>query len=340
MSPPALPHPDSQHIASQSVVSPFMPSTASLSGSMDTKAFRSALGSFPTGVAIITTIGTDGLPVGLTCNSFSSVSLDPPLVSWGLRLNSKNLAAFKGASAFAINILAEDQTELSGRFAKSEGPAKFNGVAWRAGYAGVPVIDNCVAAFECEKFAEHLAGDHVLFLGKVNFFSRGREENSLVFYKGAYMMLTQSLRELVSNARVQGEHLHEARRLIHGMLLRLACERASEDDLKAIAGNLDEIERLLAPEDRDKRAQASLEFFHLIAKASHNEVLLVVSESLTTLLRHMVKATGSAVTFRPELVPLRKAILKHLRARDAVSAELDMNALLKQLSFVPGCETP
>lgn len=317
-----------------------MPNSAPLSGGLDIKAFRSALGSFPTGVAIITTTGADGQPVGLTCNSFNSVSLDPPLVSWGLRLNSRNLAAFKSASAFAINILAEDQTELSGRFARSEGPAKFDGVAWRSGYAGVPVIDDCVAAFECGKFAEHLAGDHVLFLGQVNCFSQGREENSLVFYKGAYMMLTQSLRELASNGRVQGLRLHEARRLIHGMLLRLACERASEDDLQAIAGNLQEIERLVAPEDRDKRAQASLEFFHLIAKASHNEVLVVVSESLTTVLRHVVKATGSAATFRPELVPLRKAVLKHLRAGDSVSAELEMNALLEQLSFAPTCEAP
>lgn len=317
-----------------------MPSSAPRSGGFDAKAFRNVLGSFPTGVAIITTMGADGQPVGLTCNSFSSVSLDPPLVSWGLRLNSKNLEAFQNASGFAINILAEDQTELSGRFARSGGPEKFDAVAWRPGYAGVPVIDDCVAAFECGKFAEHLAGDHVLFLGQVNFFSQGRGGDSLVFYKGAYMMLTQSLRELASDGRIQGVRLHEARRLIHGMLLRLACERASEDDLQAIGRNLKEIERLIAPEDQDRRAQASLEFFHLIAKASHNEVLVVVSESLTTLLRHVVNATGSAVTFRPELVPLRKAVLEHLRARDAVNAELGMNALLEQLSFTPACDAP
>src|SRR5271169_4599912 len=74
----------------------------------DLRAFRNALGSFPTGVAIITTMGGDGRPVGLTCNSFSSVSLEPPLVSWGLRINSKSLEAFRQAGSFAINILAED----------------------------------------------------------------------------------------------------------------------------------------------------------------------------------------------------------------------------------------
>ena len=152
--------------------------------------------------------------------------------------------------------------------------------------------------------------------------------------------MTQSLRELASSGRIQGERLHEARRLLHGMLLRLACERASKDDLQAIDRNLEEIERLVAPEDRDRRAQASLEFFHLIAKASHNEVLVVMSESLTTILRHVVKATGSAVTFRPELVPLRKAVLAHLRARDAAGAEREMNVLLELLSYVPSGDAP
>lgn len=315
-------------------------SLRALPEAFDARAFRNALGSFPTGVAIITTTGSDGLPLGLTCNSFSSVSLDPPLVSWSLRRTSKNLEAFQRASAFAINILAEDQTDLSGQFAKSGSAEKFDGVAWTPGYAGVPVIANCVAAFECGKFAEHLAGDHVIFLGRVHSFSQEREEHSLVFYKGAYMMLTQSLREIASSGRIQGAQLHEARRLLHGMLLRLGCERATGEDLQAIARNLEEIERLVAPEDRDRRAQVSLEFFDLIAKASHNEVLVVVSESLTTILRHVVKATGSAVTFRPELVPLRKAVLAHLYARDAENAEREMNSLLEQLSYVPGGDTP
>src|ERR1700757_2290753 len=92
-----------------------MPSTPEVTETppFDQRAFRSALGSFPTGVAIITTVGADGKPVGLTCNSFSSVSLDPPLVSWGLRLASKSLDAFRQAGTFATNILAEDQQELS-----------------------------------------------------------------------------------------------------------------------------------------------------------------------------------------------------------------------------------
>jgi len=168
----------------------------------DVRAFRNALGCFPTGVAIITTVGPDGRPIGLTCNSFSSVSLEPPLVSWGLRLASKSLEAFRQAGAFAINILAEDQKELSARFASGTIADKFEGVEWSAGHRGLPVIAGSVASFECDKFAEHEAGDHMLFLGRVVRFEHGRQEPSLVFYKGAYMMLTQSLRELAAGGRL------------------------------------------------------------------------------------------------------------------------------------------
>ena len=289
----------------------------------DVKAFRNALGSFPTGVAIITTVGVDGRPVGLTCNSFSSVSLEPPLVSWGLRINSKSLDAFRQAGAFAINILAEDQKDLSGRFASGSIADKFEGVAWRPGLNGLPVIEECVSTFECTKFAEHLAGDHVLFLGQVERFDHGRHEDSLVFYKGAYMMLTQSLRELAARGRMEPQNLDQARRLVNCMLLRLACENGDVEDFDAIERNILEIESYVDPEDREKRSEASMEFFRLITKAAHNEVLVVVSDTLTTIMRQVLKAESS-LKYRPELVPVRKKILGHLRERDADQAESEM----------------
>ncbi len=289
----------------------------------DVRAFRNALGSFPTGVAIITTTDANGRPVGLTCNSFSSVSLEPPLVSWGLRINSKSLETFRTAGAFAINILAEDQKDLSGRFASGQIVDKFEGVAWHAGHRGLPIIEDCVATFECDKFAEHLAGDHVLFLGQVARFEQGRHEDSLVFYKGAYMMLTQSLRELAARGRMEPANLDQARRLVNCMLLRLACENGAEEDFDAIENNILQIEQLVAPEDRERRAEASLEFFRLITRAAHNEVLVVVSETLTNILRQVLKA-DSTLRFRPDLVPVRKQILAHLRRRDAEQAEQAM----------------
>lgn len=297
----------------------------------DSRAFRDALGSFPTGVAIITAIGADGEPVGLTCNSFSSVSLDPPLVSWGLRLSSKNLTAFQQAKAFAINILAEDQKELSGRFASSSVTSKFEGVTWVPGHQGLPVIRDCVASFECEKFAEHVAGDHLLFLGQVVRFEQARREDSLVFYKGAYMMLTESLRELAAGGRIEAQDLLAARRLLNCMMLRLACDNGTDQDFNAIEANIAEIERCAWPQDHGRRAEASVEFFRLIAKAAHNEVLVVVSGSLSTILRHVVRAAGPSLRVRPELVTVRKQILAHLRARDAVASDLAMTHYFEQL---------
>lgn len=297
---------------------------ASVAEAFDVREFRNALGNFPTGVAVITTTGADGRPVGLTCNSFSSVSLEPPLVSWSLRINSKSLETFQKAGAFAINILAEDQKDLSGRFASSSIADKFEGVAWRPGLKGLPVIEDCVATFECDKFAEHVAGDHVLFLGQVRKFDHGRREDSLVFYKGAYMMLTQSLRELAARGRMEPQNLDQARRLVNCMLLRLACENGEPEDFDAIERNILEIESYSDVVDREKRAEASLEFFRLITRAAHNEVLVVVSETLTGILRQVLKAESS-LKYRPELVPVRKQILLHLRARNADDAEAQMS---------------
>ena len=151
-----------------------------------------------------------------------------------------------------------------------------------------------------------------------------------MFYKGAYMMLTQSLRELAAKGRMDPANLDQARRLVNCMLLRLACENGGEADFDAIEGNIRAIEGFTAPEDRDKRAEASLEFFRLITRAAHNEVLVVVSESLTTILRHALKAEPNRM-FRPDLVPVRKQILNHLRERDGDAAEREMQRYFDEM---------
>src|SRR5690606_1177318 len=105
-----------------------------------------------------------------------SVSLDPPLVSWSLRKVSKSIDTFRATPVFAINLLADDQNELSGRFASSKITDKFQGVDWRAGHGGVPVVGGCLASFECSTFAVHDAGDHLVFIGEVKVFEQGRPE--------------------------------------------------------------------------------------------------------------------------------------------------------------------
>jgi len=150
----------------------------------DPRAFRSALGTFPTGVTIVSTVGTDGSLVGLTCNSFSSVSLSPPLVLWSLSLRSPNLSNFLQAPHFAINILAAEQAELAQRFAQSM-PNKFEGVAYHAGLTGVPLVDGAAAQLECRNETRYYSGDHVIFIGHVLHYAC-RECAPLLFCQGCY----------------------------------------------------------------------------------------------------------------------------------------------------------
>jgi flavin reductase (DIM6/NTAB) family NADH-FMN oxidoreductase RutF len=150
----------------------------------DPRAFRSALGTYATGVTIVTTVGTDGALVGLTCNSFASVSLSPPLILWSLSLRSPNLANFLQAPHFAINILAADQADIARRFAQSV-PNKFEGVSHRLGIAGVPLVDGAAAQLECRNETRYYSGDHVIFIGHVLQYAC-RDCVPLVFCRGCY----------------------------------------------------------------------------------------------------------------------------------------------------------
>jgi flavin reductase (DIM6/NTAB) family NADH-FMN oxidoreductase RutF len=106
-----------------------------------------------------------------------------------MRKASKSIEIFRETRSFAINILAEDQDHLSQRFATSSIENKFENVAWTSGYLDLPLIDHCMARFQCTTFSKHDAGDHIIFIGKVERFEAVRESSSLVFYKGAYMKL-------------------------------------------------------------------------------------------------------------------------------------------------------
>lgn len=151
---------------------------------IDPKLFRQLLGCFPTGVAVVTTCNADGSPAGLTCNSFSSVSLEPPLVLFSLRKASSLLPTFVESGSFAINILSQSQDALSGRFASSRIADKFESVAWRRGPLGTPLVDDCLASFECSVHARHEAGDHVIFIGEVEQCSHQAGHTPLLYHAG------------------------------------------------------------------------------------------------------------------------------------------------------------
>jgi flavin reductase (DIM6/NTAB) family NADH-FMN oxidoreductase RutF len=158
---------------------------ASLAGFTE-REFRDALAQFATGVTVICAPGPPGRFVGFTANSFNSVSLDPPLVVWSLSRRANDLSYFERAERYAINVLAYDQVELARRFSRPHAD-RFDGVAFRLGPAGVPLIDGCVASFECLNHERHVAGDHVLFVGLVETCARARGRG-LVFHHGRYGM--------------------------------------------------------------------------------------------------------------------------------------------------------
>ena len=146
--------------------------------------FRDALAQFATGVTVICAPGPDGRYAGFTANSFNSVSLDPPLILWSLAERSETLAAFRHAETYAVNVLAHDQVELARRFSRPHAD-RFAGVPYRIGVAGAPLIEGCVAWFECRHHARHRAGDHMLFIGEVLHCER-RNGIGLVFHHGRY----------------------------------------------------------------------------------------------------------------------------------------------------------
>jgi len=155
--------------------------------SIDPKQFRRALGSFTTGVTVVTTRSAEGKDVGLTANSFNSVSLEPPLVLWSLDRKSSSAGAFMAADHFAVHILASDQESVSNQFARS-GVDRFAGLTLERGHGEVPLLGGCSARFVCRASYRYEGGDHVIMVGEVmSFDSFGRAP--LVFHGGNYGLL-------------------------------------------------------------------------------------------------------------------------------------------------------
>src|SRR3978361_1166718 len=151
---------------------------------IDPRDFRNALGTFATGVTIVTAMAADGKPSGVTCNSFASVSLNPPLVLWSLGMFSQGLSTFQNASHFTINILGRSQQVLASQFAKSSGE-KFAGVSWTPGLGNAPVLADSIATFQCRAVNRYYGGDHIIFLGAVEAYAYNRQE-PLLFARGGF----------------------------------------------------------------------------------------------------------------------------------------------------------
>jgi flavin reductase (DIM6/NTAB) family NADH-FMN oxidoreductase RutF len=151
---------------------------------MDERHLRNALGRFVTGVTVITTRTATGKLVGLTANSFSAVSLDPPLVLWSLKITSSSLASFESTDHFAVNVLGTSQYDLSQHFAKRS-EDKFTNIEHAPGLGGCPLLAGALATFECSKEARVVGGDHVVFFGRIER-AAYREGEPLIFSAGKY----------------------------------------------------------------------------------------------------------------------------------------------------------
>lgn len=148
------------------------------------RSFRNALGAFATGVTVVTTRSEQSGDVGLTANSFNSVSLDPPMVLWSLAKTSKALDTFMTTSHFAVHVLASDQEALSTRFARA-GTDKFADLPIDRGVGAIPLLTDCSARFQCRTAFRYEGGDHMIFVGQVEAFDHWNRP-PLVFHAGRY----------------------------------------------------------------------------------------------------------------------------------------------------------
>lgn len=155
-----------------------------MSNSFTQQEFRNALGGFATGITVITTLGKNGQKVGMTANSFNSVSLTPPLILWSIGKNTNCFEDFMAAESFAVHVLAEDQQDLSNLFATS-GIDRFADLECNEGLSGVPILPHYSVCFQCKMAKQYDGGDHIIMTGEVvQFDDNGLQP--LVFYRGNY----------------------------------------------------------------------------------------------------------------------------------------------------------
>ncbi len=164
-------------------------STIDLDASFDPRELRNALGRFATGIAVVMAGDDEGL-MGVTVNSFSAVSLDPPLILFCMARTLNSLARLEQVKAYSVNILLESQQELSNRFARA-GEDKFAGTDWHPGRSGAPRLTAAHATFECVPYAHYDGGDHIIFVGRVVHMHAEGDDAPLLYYRGRYRLLAE-----------------------------------------------------------------------------------------------------------------------------------------------------
>jgi 3-hydroxy-9,10-secoandrosta-1,3,5(10)-triene-9,17-dione monooxygenase reductase component len=296
-----------------------------------TRQFRNALGSFATGVTIITARSPAGADVGVTANSFNSVSLDPPMILWSLAKTSTSFDAFMAAEHFAVHILAMDQEGLSGRFAKSN-TDKFGGLTVERGRGSVPLLPGCAARFQCRTAYRHEGGDHIILVGEVEEFDHDGHA-PLAFHGGRYGMFIKNdppaasgdtgpsplLTDLLGRAEDGLARRIEAEVSAFGLashefdLLRLlVAGPRSLEELEALAGPSGETETVVLVEDLAARGLVSppANGTVVIATAGHDAVAAVTAQI------EKIEASALEALTAHEAALLRRLLTRVVRSLD------------------------
>jgi len=283
----------------------------------DPKAFRRALGNFATGVTIITTRGPDGTNIGVTASSFSSLSLDPPLILWSSIKETPSCKVFESASHFAVNILASDQMEMSNHFARQQ-EDKFAGIEWQEGIGGSPIFPDCAGRFQCESYNKLDGGDHWIFVGRVLAFDDyGR--SPLCFHQGSYSMVVSHPETFPSAEQQTSKKSEQGRMENHEFFLMrravLAYQERYRPKLVTLGLNLIESRilivlndfpglcaeelngHLLTPINEAREALSSLRDRGMVALDGDGYVLTVLGTSKTDEIWHLAE-THAKETFK------------------------------------------
>jgi 4-hydroxyphenylacetate 3-hydroxylase, reductase component len=154
----------------------------------EARALRNSLGLFATGVCVVTAMDPSGHPMGLTINSFSSVSLNPPLILWSLDKGSDTMPIFGAIEAFTVNVLGDGAKDMSQRLSR-KGHHGLHSGEWRAGATGAPILNDAIAHFDCALSARHDGGDHVILVGEVKAHAHRDGAHPLLYYRGRYRAL-------------------------------------------------------------------------------------------------------------------------------------------------------
>lgn len=186
---------------------------------INVRELRNCFGKFATGITVITTVAPDGTKIGLTVNSFSSLSLDPPMILWSLDKKSKNLDALVEASHFAVNVLASDQMDISNNFARTS-EDKFDDIEVIDGKCGIPLLAGTVAHLECRKVTTYEGGDHIIFIGEVEYFDMTNRK-PLLYTNGQYTIAARHpLAKQPEISTIDGNSIQSSDDFIIPLLLR------------------------------------------------------------------------------------------------------------------------